>query len=776
MKRVMVMILALLLALGGSVAALAEDDSALIFRMGQPLPLFERDGLSLSLAGDIVMLSAGSMMERADVRDADASVALTAIAENTSDKTLYVEYAGSVNGLSLGSAGHGLVNLHKLEPGDRMATYIAFNREWLGGATPETLESCDLTFRVYEKPTNSNDDNVLLYEQPVGVIRFDRATAAGKTFRKGDKLEILNENGVTVTLTTAEVSKGGQMLLLGGTVANDSNRAIRLTDQARVNGWSTGGYANTLLAAVKDAAGKYTTNELKSIPAHTTTEVILPVTLKATWTDIHAPAALESCELSFIVSEVDASGSATPWFTAPTGRIWFNRTAEAAEADVVDGEVSLADALADMDALADAAADDASRADDAHAESPAAFPLPNGVRFGDSRENVKEKMSAAGQPLHLDGALLITDKFEMLGVPDNAVGYAFDDDGRMNMVRYDLPMENDVDKAQAQFDAVRAALIGLYGEPNGAGVSHPDTIGANTVTQLQTLAAMVDGAKVVTLRSEAWHLDQGDYEVRIDFFLVDSSNAKKGTHGDLFYLTLEAFGDLDAAASAPAAEAPSESAPAPEADPTPEPTPEPEPEPTPEPEPEYEALKVGSKGDAVVKLQKQLIGLGYLTGSADGVYGKGTAGAVEKFQKAEGLAVTGEADSRTQAALYAREIPFIPDVVVDSVKLGSTYSGTPEAYVRLVNNGSDTVDRVDFYIRAYDAYGSLIKGYNKYEYFSCFYDGTLKRGGKTPSDWHWTMSGWAGVSKVSVCVYKYHYKGGGTVTVPNDKWYWQTFG
>lgn len=66
---------------------------------------------------------------------------------------------------------------------------------------------------------------------------------------------------------------------------------------------------------------------------------------------------------------------------------------------------------------------------------------------------------------------------------------------------------------------------------------------------------------------------------------------------------------------------------------------------------EYEKLEVGSRGDAVVALQKHLIALGYLTGSADGIYGNGTAGGVSKFQKAEGLTETGIADAETQKLL-----------------------------------------------------------------------------------------------------------------------------
>ncbi|MEG1516039.1 MAG: peptidoglycan-binding protein [Clostridia bacterium] len=97
---------------------------------------------------------------------------------------------------------------------------------------------------------------------------------------------------------------------------------------------------------------------------------------------------------------------------------------------------------------------------------------------------------------------------------------------------------------------------------------------------------------------------------------------------------------------------------------TPEPTPDPEPEIIPEPEP-YEALKKGSKGEAVKKLQSRLIVLKYLTGTADGGYGEKTAQAVTDFQKADGMAPTGIADSSTQERLFGESAKENPDPPFD---------------------------------------------------------------------------------------------------------------
>ena len=63
------------------------------------------------------------------------------------------------------------------------------------------------------------------------------------------------------------------------------------------------------------------------------------------------------------------------------------------------------------------------------------------------------------------------------------------------------------------------------------------------------------------------------------------------------------------------------------------------------------ALSVGSRGDAVKSLQQKLIDLGYLSGSADGVFGEDTRKAVMAFQSARGLKADGQAGSATLAAL-----------------------------------------------------------------------------------------------------------------------------
>lgn len=63
------------------------------------------------------------------------------------------------------------------------------------------------------------------------------------------------------------------------------------------------------------------------------------------------------------------------------------------------------------------------------------------------------------------------------------------------------------------------------------------------------------------------------------------------------------------------------------------------------------ALKLGSRGDRVREIQKKLITLGYMTGPADGIYGKDTQNAVKAFQARNGLTSDGIAGRLTLSAI-----------------------------------------------------------------------------------------------------------------------------
>lgn len=88
--------------------------------------------------------------------------------------------------------------------------------------------------------------------------------------------------------------------------------------------------------------------------------------------------------------------------------------------------------------------------------------------------------------------------------------------------------------------------------------------------------------------------------------------------------------------------------------------------------PDYPTLQKGDKGDDVKTLQQRLIDLYWLGGKADGDYGNKTKSAVERFQEAADLEITGIADAYTQAALYADDAPEAEmDFSVSLVAIGS---------------------------------------------------------------------------------------------------------
>lgn len=85
----------------------------------------------------------------------------------------------------------------------------------------------------------------------------------------------------------------------------------------------------------------------------------------------------------------------------------------------------------------------------------------------------------------------------------------------------------------------------------------------------------------------------------------------------------------------------------------------------------YPLLRYGSRGTAVVKLQQALKTKGFLNGSADGIYGTMTRGAVVKFQTAKKISVDGIAGNQTQTTLYTQ---------VSTLSRGTSTTAATELY------------------------------------------------------------------------------------------------
>lgn len=63
------------------------------------------------------------------------------------------------------------------------------------------------------------------------------------------------------------------------------------------------------------------------------------------------------------------------------------------------------------------------------------------------------------------------------------------------------------------------------------------------------------------------------------------------------------------------------------------------------------SYREGSRGTVVTQIQQKLINWGYMTGSADGIFGSKTTTAVKSFQSKNGLSVDGIVGTKTLSAL-----------------------------------------------------------------------------------------------------------------------------
>lgn len=97
-------------------------------------------------------------------------------------------------------------------------------------------------------------------------------------------------------------------------------------------------------------------------------------------------------------------------------------------------------------------------------------------------------------------------------------------------------------------------------------------------------------------------------------------------------------------------------------------------------------LRVGSRGADVTTLQENLVAAGIVVpGGADGVFGPATEGAVRRFQEANALAVTGEVDEATAAALAGGGAPTSSGSV--GLAAGVTGDSVEELQRRLSDSG-----------------------------------------------------------------------------------------
>jgi len=195
--------------------------------------------------------------------------------------------------------------------------------------------------------------------------------------------------------------------------------------------------------------------------------------------------------------------------------------------------------------------------------------------------------------------------------------------------------------------------------------------------------------------------------------------------------------------------------------------------------PDYPWLEKGDEGSDVRRLQLALISLGYLSGTADGVYGNQTAQAVYDFRKQNGLLIgiyDDEASPDVQAVLFGgyaepyTEPPFSLEIFAGSNAQWEDVSGDRlKIHVQVRNVAKyRTVKAFELYMYATDVWGEPIYGEDQ-----VYYATTTKNigPGKTAYSDYMVISDRSRIDKVYVGISKIVYTNG-TVEEPSSVEYW----
>jgi hypothetical protein len=193
---------------------------------------------------------------------------------------------------------------------------------------------------------------------------------------------------------------------------------------------------------------------------------------------------------------------------------------------------------------------------------------------------------------------------------------------------------------------------------------------------------------------------------------------------------------------------------------------------------QYTELKEGDQGDEVIRMQRALINLGFLSGSADGVFGKQTAQAVYDFKEANGIAVLVKpyvATNAMLARLYGGKATAFPDPAfalrIDSGEW-NFLSGDMLAMRVSVKNIAKrkTVEAFELYLYATDAWGYLVYGNDMVYYATTT---TEVAPGMTAYSDYMTVPNASSISNVYVGIYEIVYEDGTVETASNvDYLYW----
>lgn len=95
------------------------------------------------------------------------------------------------------------------------------------------------------------------------------------------------------------------------------------------------------------------------------------------------------------------------------------------------------------------------------------FTLRNGVQFGDTIAQVRAKETIPFKEDECDETTLWTQKGSVAGFSDVQIAYFFDEEGKLEEVKWQLPDRTSTESSDADYEKLYKAFVSKYGSPLG---------------------------------------------------------------------------------------------------------------------------------------------------------------------------------------------------------------------------------------------------------------------------------------------------------------------
>lgn len=189
----------------------------------------------------------------------------------------------------------------------------------------------------------------------------------------------------------------------------------------------------------------------------------------------------------------------------------------------------------------------------------------------------------------------------------------------------------------------------------------------------------------------------------------------------------------------------------------------------------YTTLVKGSTGEEVKGTQKALYAMGYLAGTnpITGTYDAATVAAVKMFQAAHGIDATGEADTKTRAAIDFQDLTMY-SARVYFISLQNP-DRTPRLFVSFENTGNRGITKIEFQVKPLDGTDNPMLAYDTFEMISCTSDRPIPAGVIEEKGYYWTLNGCKGVRGVKLAISSVTFDDGTVESVSDNGLNWVTY-